>query len=321
MAAKGGKRAQSTGRRRAGKPSAASAAGIRRTNAIPPLPMRPRDAHKGSLGHVLMLAGSWRYPGAAVLAARAALRAGCGLVTLGCPEKVRPTIAAQLLCEMSVPLPDSAPGVFSPDAVSEALDLAEHCQTVGIGPGLSLETPAQAFARDIALLAPVPAVIDADGLNALNGHVSDLARAEAPRVLTPHPGEAARLLGVPVADVLGDREGAVLELAKKSGAIVVLKGAGTLVTDGERIYANATGNPGMATAGSGDVLTGVIASLLAQGMNPFDGAVLGVYLHGLAGDLAAAVLGERGMIASDILDHVPHACRAHDRKPGRKLGR
>src|SRR5262245_33456352 len=184
MAAKSGKK---TGSRK-------SAEGARRVTDVPPLPPRSRDAHKGSLGHVLMLAGSWRYPGAAVLAARSALRAGCGLVTLGCPENVRPVIASQLLCEMSIPLPDAAPGVFSPDAVSEAVDLAERCQTVGIGPGLSLETPAQKFARDVVLLVPVPAVIDADGLNALDDRPADLARVEAPRGPTPHPRPAARLL-------------------------------------------------------------------------------------------------------------------------------
>ena len=303
MAAKRGKNAK-----------AVKSAALRHTRAVPPLPKLGRDAHKGARGHVLMLAGSWRYPGAAVLAARATLRSGCGLVTLGCPAGVRDVIASQLLCEMSVPLPECAPGVFSGDAVSEALDLAEHCQTVAIGPGLSLESSAQAFARDIALLAPVPTVIDADGLNALAERIDDLARAEAPRVLTPHPGEAARLLGLKSAAVAADREGAVVELARRTGAVVVLKGAGTLVSDGELIYVNSTGNPGMATAGSGDVLTGVIASLLAQGMTPFDGAVLGVHLHGLAGDLAAAKLGEHGMIATDILAELPHACLAHERK-------
>ena len=297
----------------------ASSGAVPQLTAVPPLPPRPRDGHKGSFGHVLMLAGSWRYPGAAVLAARAALRSGCGLVTLGCPETARAAIASQLLCEMSVPLPAAAPGVFSADAVSEALDLAERCETVAIGPGLSLEPPAQRFARDIVLLAPVPTVVDADGLNALHGRVAELARAEAPRVLTPHPGEAARLLDVEPSDVVRDREGAVMALAKRTGPIVVLKGSGTLVTDGERIFVNPTGNPGMATAGSGDVLTGVIASLLAQGMTPFDGAVLGVYLHGLAGDLAAGELGEHGMIASDILARLPLACRAHERGAPRRL--
>ncbi len=303
------------------KASKSNASGTARTTAVPALPVRARDVHKGARGHVLMLAGSWRYPGAAVLAARAALRAGCGLVTLGCPAGARPAIAAQLLCEMSVPLPDSAPGVFSGDAVSEALDLAERCQATAIGPGLSLEGPAQAFARDIALLAPVAMVIDADGLNALHDRVDDLRRAEAPRVLTPHVGEAARMLGTKTADVAADREGAALALAKRTGAVVVLKGAGTLVTDGRRVFVNGTGNPGMATAGSGDVLTGVIASLLAQGMSPFDGAALGVHLHGLAGDLAAAEVGEHGMIASDILDRLPHACRAHGRKSRSRLAK
>lgn len=293
----------------------------RRVSKVPALPPRPRDAHKGSFGHVLVLAGSWRYPGAAVLAARAALRAGCGLVTLGCPENARPAIAAQLLCEMSVPLPDSAPGVLSRDAVSEALDLAERCQSVALGPGLSTEAPALAFGRDFALLAPVATVIDADGLNAFAERPEDVAQAKAPRVLTPHIGEAARLLGLTTAQVLADREGSVVALARKTQAVVVLKGAGSLVTDGARIYRNTTGNAGMATAGSGDVLTGTIASLLAQGLPAFEGAVLGVYLHGLAGDLAAAELGQHGMIASDILDRLPHACLAHETGRRRRLRR
>lgn len=306
---------------RAKKPKTPAEPALRRVKDAPPLPVWRDDVHKGARGHVLMLAGSWRYQGAAILAARAALRAGCGLVTLGCPEGVRPAIASQLLCEMSVPLPDAAPGVFSRDAVSEALDLADHCQTVAIGPGLSLESPAQQFARDIALLSPVPTVIDADGLNALADRAGDLARAEAPRVLTPHPGEAARLLGARPDDVLARREESAIALARRTGAVVVLKGAGSLVTDGERLFVNPTGNPGMATAGSGDVLTGTIAALLAQGMPPFEGAVLGVYLHGLAGDRAAEAVGRRGMIAADIMDRLPDASRTHERETARRLRR
>ncbi len=305
----------------AGKRSRRAAGTSRTSVAVPALPVHARDVHKGARGHVLLLAGSTHYPGAAVLAARAALRGGCGLVTLGCPETARPFIAPQLLCEMSVALPDAAPGVFSGDAVSEALDLAERAQTLAIGPGLTVEAPAQTFARDIAALAPLPAVIDADGLNALKGKPEDLAKAEAPRVVTPHPGEAARLLGRSIGEIMADRRGAVVELARRTGAVVVLKGAGTLVTDGERVYTNGTGNAGMATAGSGDVLTGLVASLLAQGMTPFDGAVLAVHLHGLAGDIAARELSEWGMIASDILDRIPAACLAHERSCRRKLGR
>ena len=316
MAAKRGR-----GPGRGGRREIVRRGAITRVTAVPALPPRPRDAHKGSLGHVLVLAGSWRYQGAAVLASRAALRAGCGLVTLGCPENARPAIAAQLLCEMSVPLPDSAPGVLSRDAVSEALDLAERCQSVALGPGLSTEPPALAFGRDIALLAPVATVIDADGLNAFADQAADFAKAEAPRVLTPHVGEAARLLGARTAQVLADRENCAVELARRTQAVVVLKGPGSLVTDGVRLYCNDTGNPGMATAGSGDVLTGTIASLLAQGMPAFEGAVLGVHLHGLAGDLAALELGEHGMIASDILDRLPRASLAHARGSRRRLRR
>ena len=288
-------------RRRAATPT-------RRVMEVPAMPQRARDAHKGSVGHVLVLAGSTHYTGAAVLAARAALRSGCGLVTLGCPESVRPVIQAQLLCEMSVPLADAAPGVFSSAAISEVLALAERCDALALGPGISLDAPAQAFAREVAVLAPLPTVIDADGLNALADRLPELAKARAPRILTPHPGEAGRLLGVSPRDVLRDREGAARELARRSAAVVVLKGAGSLVTDGEGVYENTTGNPGMATAGSGDVLTGVIASLLAQGIGPMEAAILGVHLHGLAGDLAAEEFGEHGMIASDLLDRLPRAC-------------
>jgi NAD(P)H-hydrate epimerase len=278
---------------------------------VPPLPTRTADAHKGQLGHVLCLAGSSNYTGAAVLAARAALRGGAGLVTLGCPDVIHTAIASQLLCEISYALPGASPGVFARDAVSEALDLADRSTSVALGPGLTREHDASAFARDIGLLCPVPTVIDADGINAFADAADDLARASGPRVLTPHPGEAARVLGWETVSVVERREAAVRELAQRSHAIVLLKGAGTLVTDGERLYRNTTGNAGMATAGSGDVLTGLVAALLAQGMPGFEATVLGAYLHGVAGDLAAAALGQYGMTAADILDRLPLALKGH----------
>jgi NAD(P)H-hydrate epimerase len=197
--------------------------------------------------------------------------------------------------------------------------LARAPHAVLLGPGLGDDARTRALLSLALATLEVPLVLDADALNALDGEPERLRGARVPLVLTPHPGEAARLLGRRVDAVLGDRESSVMELATKTGAVVVLKGAGTLVTDGERLYVNRTGNPGMATAGSGDVLTGVIASLLAQGMTTFDGAVLGVHLHGLAGDLAAAEVGEHGMIATDILDRLPAACAAHGRRARLRL--
>jgi NAD(P)H-hydrate epimerase len=284
---------------------------LTRETAVPPLAPRPADGHKAVFGHVLVLAGSYRYTGAPVLTARAALRSGCGLVTLACPKSAHDSIAGHLLCEMSIPVADAAPGVFSRDAVSEVLDFSDRMNAIALGPGLTTDGPAMEFAQDVAVLCPLPMVIDADGVNALAGAAQRLEWAEGPRVLTPHPGEAARLLGCSPADILKDREAAAMQIARQAHAVVLLKGSRTLVTDVERLYVNTTGNSGMATAGSGDVLTGVIASLLAQGMPAFEAAVLGAYLHGRAGDLAAQRLGEHGMIATDILDHLPAAFLEH----------
>ena len=298
--------------RKRGAPSKSrSANAASRVTSPPPLPPRPSDGHKGVFGHVFVLAGSFRYTGAPVLTARAALRSGCGLATIGCPESAHASIAGHLLCEMSVALPDAAPGVFCREAVSEALDRAERTQAIALGPGISMETPALKFAQDVALMCPLPLVLDADGINAFAGAAQRLEFAEGPRVLTPHPGEAARLLGCSPAEVVADREGAAVRIARETNAVVLLKGAATIVTDAERIYVNRTGNSGLATAGSGDVLTGVISSLLAQGVPAFEAAVLGAHLHGRAGDLAARDLGERGMIASDVLDRLPAAFLSH----------
>ncbi len=279
---------------------------------LPPLPPRPRDGHKGTFGHVLCLAGSLAFPGAAVLCVRAALRGGAGLATLGYPSALRTVIGAHLLCEMGHALPDEL-GALGPVAVDEALALAATRDAVALGPGLARAPVTAAFAREIALRTERPLVLDADGLNAFEGHADELGAAAGPRILTPHPGEAARLLGCSTADVAADREGAAQRLAASTGAVVVLKGAGTLICDGQSVAVNATGNPGLATGGSGDVLTGLIAALLAQGLAPRAAALLGAHLHGRAGDLAAGELGEQGMIASDVLDRLPLALREHAR--------
>lgn len=288
-----------------------SRGGIHRVTKLPKLPSRDPAGHKATFGHVLVLAGSMRYTGAPVLTARAVLRSGAGLATVGCPKSAHPHIAGHLLCEMAFALPDAPPGVFAEEAVSEALDRTERVNAVALGPGITTNGPAMAFAQQMAILCPLPLVLDADGLNAFAGSAQRLESAEGPRVLTPHPGEAARLLGCTAAEVVADREGIAVRLARETENVVLLKGAGTIVTDAERVYVNRTGNSGMATAGAGDVLTGVIAALMAQGLSAFDAAVLGAYLHGRAGDIAAERLGEHGLIATDVLDALPLAFREY----------
>jgi NAD(P)H-hydrate epimerase len=282
------------------------------TPPLPELPPRPRDGHKGTFGHVLCLAGSLDYPGAAVLCTRAALRGGAGLVTLGYPAFLRPVIGPQLLCEMGYGLPDEH-GVLGPVAVDRAVALAHERDAVALGPGLSRAAHAAQFARDVALRCERPLVLDADGLNAFEGHTGDLRRAAGPRILTPHPGEAARLLGCTTAEVAADREAAARQLAADTEAVVLLKGADTVVCDATVVCVNTTGNVGLATGGSGDVLTGLVAALLAQGLPPFEAARLGAHLHGRAAEFAAAEHGVHGMIASDLLRHLPHALREHAR--------
>lgn len=304
--ARGGRR---TGGARGSRGSDGRRGGVQRVTQLPKLPPRDPAGHKATFGHVLVLAGSTRYTGAPVLTARAVLRSGAGLATVGCPKSAHPLIAGHLLCEMAFALPDAPPGVFAVEAVSEALDRTERVNAVALGPGITTNGPAMAFAQQMAILCPLPLVLDADGLNAFAGSAQRLESAEGPRVLTPHPGEAARLLGCTAAEVVADREGIAIRLARETENVVLLKGAGTIVTDAERVYVNTTGNSGMATAGAGDVLTGLIAALLAQGLSGFDAAVLGAYLHGRAGDIAAARLGEHGLIATDILDALPLAFR------------
>ncbi len=277
---------------------------MQEVRAIPtPLP-RARDAHKGSFGHLLVLAGSLRMTGAALLTTGAGLRSGAGLVTLGMPAGLHPLIAPAMLAAMSLPLPPDDGTHFSPPAVEPALAFADGVTALALGPGISTAEPVVKFVREIALNARVPAVIDADGLNCLALSGADLSAARGPRVLTPHPGEAARLLGISVGEVQADRRAAAARLALGTSSLVALKGRGTVVTDGVRCFVNETGNPGMATGGTGDVLTGLIGGLLAGRMSPFDATVLGVHLHGLAGDLAASHLSEQALTAPDLLDHL-----------------
>ncbi|MEK7792900.1 MAG: NAD(P)H-hydrate dehydratase [Candidatus Hydrogenedentota bacterium] len=276
----------------------------------PLLPPRPADAHKGTFGHVFIVAGSRGFSGAAKLAALAAGRSGVGLVTVGVPRSLGDIVGAGLLEAMTFMLPATKEETLSREGLDSALEFASTKNAVALGPGLSQHSETAAFVREFAVGCPVPLLIDADGLNCLSGSMGIVAARTADTVLTPHPGEMARLTGLSTKEVQADREGVAARFAASWGCVVVLKGAGTVVAvpNGE-VFVNTTGNSGMATGGTGDVLTGLIGGLLAQGMTALDAALLGVYLHGFAGDLAAREMTQSGLIASDIVDHLGNAWR------------
>jgi NAD(P)H-hydrate epimerase len=272
------------------------------------LPARSPESHKGDFGHLLLVAGSDGMSGAAVLAARAAVRAGVGLVTLAVPDGIRAECHAGCLEAMTIALGSRGESAALPAHVEALLDAVSSRDALAVGPGLGAAEETRAALRDLVVRSRLPLVLDADGLNAFAGRVDDLAAREGELVLTPHPGELARLLGTSAAAVQRDRLAAAREGAARARAVVVLKGHQSLVAepDGD-VSINLTGNPGMATGGSGDVLTGVIGALLAQAFESSAAARLGVFLHGLAGDLAAAQVGERSLSASDLVDHLPAA--------------
>jgi NAD(P)H-hydrate epimerase len=273
------------------------------------LPPRPRDSHKGDFGHLLLVAGSVGKAGAAVLAARAAVRAGAGLVTAAVPEPILAIVHAGSIESMGVPLPAGAAGTLAAAAVERVLEAAAGKSAIAIGPGLGQEPETAAAIRRLAAELDLPLVLDADGINAFAGRAGELAARPAPTVLTPHPGELGRLLGIPTAAVQADRPAAARQAAASTGAIVVLKGSLTLVAApaGGGVWVNPTGNPGMASGGTGDVLTGIAGGLLAQRLPPLDAARLAVYVHGLAGDRAQARLGGPFLAAEDLIAALPAA--------------
>ena len=281
---------------------------MQRFQYIPKPPTRPPDAHKGTAGLVLVVAGSRGMAGAAALAGNAALRGGAGLVKIATANTALDTVAGLAPCCTTAPLPDDGACVTR-DAAEVVLGLTKGWQVIAMGPGMGQTEGVTAVVLATLAHSKIPIVLDADGLNALGVHAgAALKQRQAAVVVTPHPGEAARLLGVTPKEVQADREGAAARLAAL-GAVAVLKGRGTVVCDGTRIYINETGNPGMATAGAGDVLTGLLAALVAAGLPPFEAAVLAVWAHGRAGDLAAEKLGILGLTAIDILGCVPQALR------------
>lgn len=281
---------------------------------LPQLAPRDRDGHKGSYGRVLVVGGSREMPGAVALASGAALRGGAGLVTFAAPGAAQSMIAPMCPCATSVRLTCDEQGRPAPEAVAEVMSAAKRCDVLAVGPGMGVGTHRAQVVR-ACLEGDRPVVLDADGLNNLATMDDWPAWRRCPLVLTPHPGEFSRLTGRSVKEIQGDRENAAGQAASRwvsAGAtdaplVVVLKGAGTVVSNGSATHVNPTGNPGMASGGSGDVLTGLTAALIGQGMALMDAARLGAYVHGLAGDIAADRWGETSMIATDLIDAMGEA--------------
>jgi NAD(P)H-hydrate epimerase len=281
---------------------------------LPHLPPRDPDSHKGHFGFDLIVGGSRGMTGAVVMAGMAALRGGAGLVRLAVPEVCLDVVAAFEPSYMTVPLPGDADGRIAAEAWGKIVESCEWADVVALGPGLGRSEGLDELVGRLYREVPKPMVVDADGLNALSTQPDVLGDHAASRILTPHPGEFARLTGEKVSpnSAREEQEDAAVELAARANVIVVLKGHRTLVTDGSHRYQNTTGNPGMATGGSGDVLTGLVTALCGQGLSPYDAARLGVYLHGLAGDFAASEHGEVSMIASDLVDFLPDAFEEYE---------
>jgi NAD(P)H-hydrate epimerase len=297
---------------------------------------RKKDVSKTDFGHLLIIAGSKGMSGAAVLSARASLRVGIGLVTIGCPESIYPIIAAQMNELMTLPLPETKTGSIGFLAFSKISEFISRrkVSVLAVGPGLTTHPETSKLVFELLSLE-TPIVLDADGINALATTISNsklqipnLVKSTAKIIITPHPGEFARLINVDKEKIQKNRVYYAKNFAQENKVICVLKGCHTVITDGQGVFINPTGNPGMATAGSGDVLTGMIAGLISQvqakspalacksGVNSeqraklLNAAKLGVYLHGLAGDLAAREKTEMGLIAGDIIEKIPEAIKA-----------
>jgi NAD(P)H-hydrate epimerase len=271
---------------------------------------RPAESHKGSFGHLLVIAGSPGKTGAAVMTAGSALRIGTGLVTLGTAAAIQHILAAQVAEAMTQSLPDDGEGILGGTAAFDAIVAAAQSKSaLALGPGIGTAPPTRELVVRLAGEIDLPLVADADGLNCLAGQDAHFKTRRAPLVLTPHPGEAARLINLSVAQVQQDRPATARSIAARYNAWTVLKGARTLIADpGGRIWINPTGNAGMAAGGMGDVLTGLIAGLIAQGVPPPAACQAGVYLHGLAADLLAAA-APYGYLATEVAAAVPKAVR------------
>lgn len=265
------------------------------------LPRRKRETHKGDYGKVLLLCGSTGFTGAARLAAKAAMRTGSGLVFLGVPAAVYPIVAGGLEEPVVFPLPCDEAGRLSSEAIPVVRQRMQGIDAILAGPGLGQSSDIKMLVRMLLRESQVPLLLDADGINVLRGHIDVWDEVGCPVVLTPHDGEFARIYAEPA----GERAVETVRLARRCGGVVLRKGYRTLISDGQNIFRNTTGNPGMAKGGSGDVLSGIIVSLLGQGIPPLEAAALGAWIHGAAGDQAAKRFGEHSMLPTDLIDAIP----------------
>lgn len=277
---------------------------------ISKIPKRKPDSNKRDYGHVFVIAGSQGMTGAAYLTSQAAILSGSGLVTLGIAKSLNPIMEVKLTEVMTLALPETSEFALNMMAEKPILDFVKKTDSVAIGPGLSRNKQTQYLVRSLLRKIEKPVVLDADGINALEGYRGILKNRKSQIVITPHPGEMSRLIGRDVEYIQENRQRIAKTISRAYKCITVLKGYGTVVTNPKgEVYINETGNSGMSTAGAGDVLTGMIASFIGQGIEPYSAAVSAVYLHGKAGDLAAREIGQFSLIASDILAKLPQVLK------------
>lgn len=275
---------------------------------------RDPNTHKGDYGKILILAGSVGYTGAAYLCAQGCIRAGAGLVTLGIPYSLNQVMEIKLTEVITLPLPETEERTFGIKSIPPVLDFLQNCNALAIGPGISTSRQIFLFVKELIKKINLPVVIDADALNVLAKDTSVFQKIKAPLILTPHPGELSRLIKISIREVQESRCEVASYAARELNCILVLKGARTVIADKEgNIFINPTGNPGMATAGVGDILTGIISAFIGQGMPPLSAAICGVYVHGRAGDIAREKVGETSLIAQDILEHLSFAFKEIER--------
>lgn len=271
------------------------------------LPKRDKDSHKGNYGRVGIIAGSSNMIGAGYLSSMAALRSGSGLVYNIVPKSLQEIFSIKLIESIVIPVEDHNTGHFIMDSLPSIEGAMEDKNVLALGPGIGVDDERIEVVGNILLKYKGPIVLDADGINCLSKNPTLLKKRQGKTIITPHPGEMSKLLNIDIEKLQENRVKYSKEISKKYNIITVLKGANTVVTNGNDVYINSTGNPGMATAGSGDVLTGIISSFIGQGIEGYSAAILGVYIHGLAGDMAKAQIGEYGLIARDILECIPMA--------------
>lgn len=273
------------------------------------LPFRPDDAHKGTMGTMLNISGSYSMAGACILSSLSALKCGVGLLKTALPKSIYPLVASQVYEAVFLPY-ESDSGVVNIGFLDTALENADSADSVLLGCGLSLCDDSIAFVESFVKNCKTKMLVDADGINALSQNINILKEKEADIVLTPHIKEMSRLTKLSTEHILENRVEVVVDFAKENSVVVVLKGKNTIVTDGESVFVNPTGNSGMAKGGSGDVLSGIIASFMAQGLSTLDASVVGVYIHGLSGDLAADELSKTSMLPSDIIKYLSQIFKA-----------